>query len=170
MGHRIRVFAGEIAPLQQYLPLLGEARLYRLRRDAAFAVLPLDNEELDILHAAYGKGEWLAGSIELASGDADFARRASVHGLIAYFETDYFGGTGSQAAALWRNGEEVMAPDTHADGQHNPRDLPHMPVNTVLRAMGVAKGREIDEFDAFGLGNYRSNDAIRRAAFMVELR
>ena len=73
-----------------------------------------------------------------------FARALSADGAVAYLETEYFGGVGEQAAAVWRNGELVLSP---SQADH--------PVNAALRSLGVARGVRDDEFDVVGLGLHR---------------
>jgi hypothetical protein len=65
--------------------------------------------------------------------------------LFAVIETDYFGGHGTQAAAVYRGEEEVMAPERGRFGT----------INKALRLLGVKAGEGCDEFDTVGLGQYR---------------
>ena len=65
--------------------------------------------------------------------------------LFAVIETDYFGGVGDQAAAVYRGDKEVMAPAVGAVG----------PINQALRHLGVQAAAGTDEFDAVGLGRFR---------------
>lgn len=62
---------------------------------------------------------------------------------LAYIETEYFGGLGSQCGVLYENGKlQIQA--TWEDGI----------INKILNKMGVLKLKE-DEFDSLNLGNYR---------------
>jgi hypothetical protein len=76
---------------------------------------------------------------------AQLARSLSAHGPVAYVETDYFGGAGTQAATVWSKGQRVL---------RRPR-APSGPVNAALRLLGVAGAGLQDEFDTVGLGRYR---------------
>lgn len=76
-------------------------------------------------------------------------RHLAADPLFALVETNYFGGTGSQAAAVYRGASVVMPPEGTEIGRG-----PVGPINRALRALGViASGR--DEFDTVGLGRYR---------------
>ncbi|BAZ18387.1 hypothetical protein NIES4071_102720 (plasmid) [Calothrix sp. NIES-4071] len=67
--------------------------------------------------------------------------------LYAIIVTDYFGGIGTQAAALYK-GETLITDDEHA--------FDYGSINQVLRGLGVKATRGLDEFDTIGLSNYRS--------------
>ena len=62
----------------------------------------------------------------------------------AIVETEYWGGIGDQAAALY----EDMKLIKHKSGSGS--------INKVLKALGAVKGSSYDEFDALGLGGYRN--------------
>ena len=86
---------------------------------------------------------------------------------IVYFENEYFGGTGTQAAALWRNGELNYGPrlsSTSWDSQ-NQNDVVDngWPINEVLRIVGVWTDGGRDEFDSLELGKYRSTEDFNAA-------
>jgi hypothetical protein len=66
--------------------------------------------------------------------------------LSAIIETDYAGGIGDQAAAVYQGACEVMPPKTARIG----------PINEALRTLGVAARPPLDEFDTIGLGRYRN--------------
>lgn len=73
---------------------------------------------------------------------------------LGYLETEYFGGVGVQAAALWIGRRAVLQPSEHAA----VRDVPtppsaDWPINRMLAALGVARIAPQDEFDTVGLGH-----------------
>lgn len=68
----------------------------------------------------------------------------SLHAALAYIETEYFGGTGSQAGVLFINGEAEIKP-TKSDNI----------INQILQRLGVYKEKGKDEFDSISLGYYR---------------
>ena len=73
---------------------------------------------------------------------------------VAYVEAEYFGGIGSQFAAVWRGGALVLGPLIHAEDQ--PRPAAGMsPISQALRQLGVSANGHYDEFDAIGLGRHR---------------
>jgi hypothetical protein len=75
-------------------------------------------------------------------------RQVAPEPLFAVVETDYFGGQGDQAAAVYHGGREVMAPAAAAFG----------PINEALRHLGVRAAAGLDEFDTVGLGRFRDFD------------
>lgn len=74
--------------------------------------------------------------------------------LLAYLEADYFGGFGHQASVLWQDGRAIIGPMMAASNL----PLLEMPINRVLRVMGVQAEHAIDEFDALGLGSRRDTN------------
>jgi hypothetical protein len=77
--------------------------------------------------------------------DALWIREVSSAGRVAYIETEYFGGIGEQAAAVWEDGRLIM-PATLA---------PSGPINEALKLLGVQRTATQDEFDVAGLGRHR---------------
>jgi hypothetical protein len=73
-------------------------------------------------------------------------RRIAPEPLFAVIETDYFGGRGTQSAAVYR-GEAEVTPGESAGGG---------PINRALRLLGVVAVPPKDEFDTVGLGSYRN--------------
>lgn len=69
-------------------------------------------------------------------------------GRYAIIETDYWGGSGNQAAAVYQAGETLLAPRREERGV----------INAALRLLGVKKSFRKDEFDSVGLGEWRSFD------------
>ncbi len=65
---------------------------------------------------------------------------------VALIATAYFGGSGGQGAAAWSSAESLCWKTVKGS------------INEALRLLGVEKGERFDEFDAVGLGWYRSNE------------
>jgi hypothetical protein len=79
--------------------------------------------------------------------------------LLAYVETEYFGGRGFQGAVVWANGQLIFGPALTGDREDFQTDnLPDNAINIALRILGVLKGNSHDEFDAIGLGKHRNNE------------
>lgn len=79
----------------------------------------------------------------------------SVVDPVAYVEAEYFGGIGSQFAAVWRGGTLVLGPLALAEDE--PRPAPGgSPISQALRHPGVSADGHYDEFDAIRLGRHRS--------------
>jgi hypothetical protein len=75
---------------------------------------------------------------------------SSVQGMVMYFETEYFGGIGTQGAVVLEHGKVLLRPRVAESG----------PINEALALFGVeVRPPARDEFDTVGLGRYRSTDA-----------
>jgi hypothetical protein len=84
----------------------------------------------------------------LTQGLARLGAELSRGGPVAYVETDYFGGSGDQAAMIWEDGEVASAPwKTRMDA-----------IDGALLRLGAGKGKADDHFDALGLGRHRHTD------------
>jgi hypothetical protein len=154
MGHHIRGFVAPFEALSEAGATLPHARVVPLKLGYGFLPVtdrlagddePVPFPELDRLTA------------RLAEWAADRSRLFPV----AYVETDYFGGDGGQAAVGWREGTTVVGPLKTTDGlgpQRARTPLLDGAINRVVRFLGVFRGAVRDEFDALGLGSYRSND------------
>jgi hypothetical protein len=169
MGHAVRVFAGPLVALRAFEQVSQHARIYALKPDATIFVVPYDEDLEDDVQQFQGTGDWLETGPRLSTGAMAFAARASQSAGIGYLETEYFGGVGEQSAVLWQNGALALGPlsmsaDSGVVGRR-PRSL--WPVNAVLRGLGVRAGDHDDEFDALGLGSYRSLDAIVKRAQLI---
>ena len=73
-----------------------------------------------------------------------FLQQYSFHGKLAYVETDYFGGTGTQSGVLYENGQLRISPRS-GNGT----------INLLLKELGVRCMPDKDEFDSLHLGEYR---------------
>jgi len=73
---------------------------------------------------------------------------------VAYVEAEFFGGIGSQFAAVWRGGALTLGPLALAEDE--PWPAPGWsPISQALRELGVSADGHYDEFDAIGLGRHR---------------
>ena len=96
----------------------------------------------------------------LSSGVEALARKLSHTGPIAYLEVEMFGGTGTQAMVVWRDGEIWLGPAT-TEFRWPPPDAassPQWAFNQALRQLGVDRGEAFDEFDALNLGKCRHTE------------
>lgn len=105
MGHSIAGFVGRKELLREETRHLTHAVIASLEQ--GFGFLPATDD----LHDELGDGgsphdEFWRLSNGLARLGAELSRR----GPVAYVETDYFGGTGEQAAMVWENGEVISGP------------------------------------------------------------
>lgn len=120
-------------------------------------------EELELVPITDELFDRLGGGEQKSFGDAFYflsgaiealAVRASETAPIAYLEAHFFGGTGSQSAAVWSNRTPVLGPLTE-EAQWK-QDRTEWPINRVLRSLGVVAGSWADEFEAVRLGRHRS--------------
>ena len=75
---------------------------------------------------------------------------------VAYVEAEYFGGVGSQRAALWSAGTLTVGPITVDEGE--PFAPEGSPISQILAHLGVERVGHQDEFDIAGLDRHRSTE------------
>lgn len=152
MGHHLRAVIGKAQPVAQLARNWVYARLVVLPQ--GFALIPvtraLHEDVIELfgedLASPHGELVTLSTALERVASDAS-------HGAqLAYIETDYFGGRGTQAAIGWENGAVACGP--LLSGSHA------RPINAVLAWMGAVANTGSDEFDALKLGNYRNTDTV----------
>jgi hypothetical protein len=111
--------------------------------EQGFTLFPLTNQLLDNLQIPRSTG--LEGFSSLPNELTDLLANLSAIGPLLCFETDYFGGWGSQLAIVFENGKITFGPAQNSIG----------PINDGLRLLGVQAKADIDEFDTLGLGKNR---------------
>jgi hypothetical protein len=160
MAHTLKAVIGRTPDATELGSRWVLARLIALPQGMAMIPLTarlLDDMEKLVSSARHPRGEK---SGLLPAALSSVLEKVTQDCSLGYIETDYFGGVGSQTAALWRNGRLVLGPllrETHWDaesGQHI--DSGPAAINDVLVQLGVKRGRSVDEFDALGLSKYRS--------------
>lgn len=113
------------------------------------ALLPLRDVDMDAFLVP-PLGEAAAGFLYLFAQLSEQLQEASKGSPMAYIETDYFGGIGSQAAIVFVEGRLAYGALAGPIGV----------INGALRLLGVEiSGQAHDEFEAVGLSRYRHNDA-----------
>ena len=155
MSHCIQAFIGREAELRLMAQSYRSAFVISL--DQGFAILPLTKELFDELGVANGNQQEVQDErfLYLCSRTFQAGQLFSQKIPTAYVETDYFGGSGSQGAAVWANGELIFRPAGTEEGVDNPSETV---INAALQKIGVVKGNCLDEFEAVGLGTHRSNE------------
>jgi hypothetical protein len=121
---------------------------------SGLAILPLRDTDLDSL--PYGpfasnteRPDGLLSRHFLSEELSNELRAVSRGGTLMYFQTDYFGGVGTQAAVVFRDGALVFGPASAERG----------PINAALRLLGVrVTPPAVDEFDTVGLGRHRDTE------------
>lgn len=146
MGHSIRAVIGKWADVQR----IAEdwiCKMIELPQD--FGMIPLTIKLLEDME------ELLEPSCEEPCSEldgfdrtvADILESYSFHTKLAYIETDYFGGVGTQGGVLYENGREACPPRV-GEGT----------INALLKALGAWRKPDKDEFDCLELGKYRHID------------
>ena len=150
MTHVIATFIAKRRAAIALSRAMGNAPVYKLNHPELL-LIPVGDDAFDTVVAREGMSE-LAGPEfwRLTEVLMELARECSVHGPIAYGETDYFGGAGVQGAAAWLAGKLALPPTTHTAG----------PINAALHTIGLERANGLDEFDTLGLGQVRRMDAF----------
>ena len=97
----------------------------------------------------------------LSAALSDLLQSQSQRTKLAYIETDYFGGTGAQAAMLYENGQIAIKPLQTVDKWDAARQTctqtppGNRAINIVLKRLGVVCVKGCDEFDSILLGRER---------------
>ena len=98
----------------------------------------------------------------LSAGIAWLLEDRSRHGILAYIETDYFGGVGVQRAIAWQAGKIACGPILSGSSWEE-QGLVVTPsgdtaINQVLTRIGVRTDRKHDPFDMLGLVRFRHTE------------
>lgn len=151
MGHCIKAI---IAPLSTAATISRDwPELPRLERDNGFVVFPVSAVLIDAYIAPdVTPTETGDEFMLLTNGFRSMLRTLSRNGLLAYVETEYFGGIGGQGALVCRDGIEIMPPTWNQSGT----------INDALRLIGMKCGYFVDEFEIIGFGLARSNSGLLR--------
>jgi len=111
-------------------------------------LIPLTDDVVDGLPSSSGVASVEGSFWKLNAAIETLLQTLSRSGRVAYVEVDYFGGSGTQAAAVWHEGTVVFGPVcTEGRGA----------VNEALQFLGVVCGNALDEFDAVDLSNSGRN-------------
>jgi hypothetical protein len=148
MGYTLEAIIGSPSALRAEVEDLPAAVLVPLAQ--GLAMVPMTDELFDAV--TDGTSNRPLGFRMPSGFDRVLATWSSV-GPVSYVEADFFGGVGSQRAALWVGGELVLGPLSVDDNQ--PFEDAGSPISQVLRHLGVAQANYRDEFEAVGLGRHR---------------
>ena len=118
---------------------------------SGLVIVPLSGRQFDRI-TGLEPGPYADGFRYLSTRLMQVLAAASSEGPVVYIETDYFGGTGSQAAVAFLDGEMVLA--GHDAGAGDPQ-RGDWPINKALRLLGVSGSGGRDAFDILGLGRFR---------------
>lgn len=115
-------------------------------------LIPLEDDDLDSLGLDFS--QVADGFTYLSPALIEVCADLSRLGPLVYFETEYFGGAGTQAAAVFSDGYVVSPTPATGDGA----------VNSALRRVGIASQSGLDEFDYLGLSRNRHTSGWKKAA------
>jgi hypothetical protein len=93
---------------------------------------------------------------KLPIGFAERLAAWSAAGPVGYVEAEFFGGEGTQRAALWVDGAVAVGP--LLVGEDEPFPSAGSPISQLLRHLGVTRGDHYDEFHALQLGRHRDTE------------
>ncbi len=149
MGHCIHVIVAPTSTADSISEQWPE--LPRLDRDNGFAIFPIDADLIDARIAPDKTPTETNDEFKLlTNGFRTLLRSLSRGGLLAYVETEYFGGSGGQGALVCRDGDEIMPPEWHDSGT----------INDALKLIGLQGGVFADRFTAAGFADVRDDDDI----------
>lgn len=140
MGHHIHAIIGATAVVARAADLGLTSQPIAL--DSGFAWVPVPDHEIDRIAetTALPSSPWDDRFVHFGSVLPAIVAELSMHGPVAYVETEYFGGVGEQVATAFH---------------HRVRILECGSVNEALRAIGVLAARGRDEWDTLGLSGHR---------------
>ena len=144
MGHQINAIIGKRQAVRVFADRWTWAEVVDLPQDCGMVFLT-DALFDGITQLFDGPGREEPSSLTLFTSAIRRAlEEAARPGPLAYIETDYAGGYGTQAGVLLERGQAALGPLEGAGA-----------INRLLRAIGVWSRPGEDEFDALGLGRYR---------------
>jgi hypothetical protein len=145
--HVIQAFAGRLSAMRSAAEQLG----------AGYVELPSGLALVPATDALLERPSTIAATVapfSMLTRDALERWREVVSGdAFGYLETNYWGGVGTQSAAAWRGLETLVEPAMRENA-----------VNDALRALGVVRTFDRDEWDTVGLARFRSTEALIAAA------
>jgi hypothetical protein len=149
LSYTLEAIVGATTALRAAVDLQPSAVLAPLWRD--LALVPMTDELFDAV--TDGTGDRPLGFWKLPSGFDRVLSAWSSAGPVGYVEADFFGGVGSQRAALWTAGRLVLGPLSVDEGE--AFTSAGSPISQVLAHLGVPRDGYHDEFEAVGLGRRR---------------
>lgn len=144
MGHNISAIIGRRNTIQKLADTWIDASVIELPQE--FAMVFLTNTLIESIEEFYHiSDDFCCPELDSYSTIAEqLLQEFSFHTRLAYIETDYFGGVGTQGGVLYENGKIIIKPRS-GEGT----------INLLLKELGVMCIRGLDEFDSLNLGNYR---------------
>ncbi|MEL7475213.1 MAG: hypothetical protein AAGJ55_03160 [Cyanobacteria bacterium J06555_12] len=164
--HQIQVIVGKLEGVSQ----LAEKWLQPTRDlGQGVGLLPASKNLVEDVDELIGEG---SGRVypeldHLTRSLASMLQRESHAWRLAYLETEFFGGSGRQAAAVWDAQALIFGPKASESEWDSTNQIwvvdSGWPINEALRLIGVEADDRRDEFEALGLHELRSMDAFNAA-------
>lgn len=153
MGHSLEAVIATEPVLRELAGPIKEAHIVPLGQH--LSLLPMTDEFFDAITSAGAPR--LDGFWKAPAGFGSALAACSATGPVAYVETEFFGGLGTQSAQVWDGGKVVLGPLRLAEGDPFPVD--GSPISRALRHLGVTRSGYDDEFAAVGLDRHRETEA-----------
>ncbi|MER7750539.1 hypothetical protein [Kitasatospora sp. NPDC097643] len=155
MSYELQALIGTLELLTVAAAEVPAARVVPLAQ--GLALIPVTPEVLSALQADEG-GRRPADGAGFGWHPEGFELRLaawSKAGPIACVEAEYFGGSGTQRAAVWVDGRIILGPLT--SGEFEPSPPEGTPISRALRQIGArTEPGRTDEFESVGLPAHRS--------------
>jgi hypothetical protein len=164
MGHVLHAVIGRKPPVVHFAGRWFSACLVGLPQ--GFALVPLTESLFDeIATTAQSESSDPFPEFERLSATVEAALRdASAAGPVAYIETNYFGGCGTQSAIAWDRRKVSSGPFKTEDSWNGSEFVTNPPgeraINRVLAALGVVPAVGKDAFDTVNLSEFRSTESM----------
>jgi len=113
--------------------------------ECGFVMLPMTEDLLTFLRGEEEETREfpLEGFWKLSPQAYQLALSLSAKGPVAYMEAEFFGGVGGQSGVVWNAQNIILGPIHTTDGDDSKNVTA---INQVLRAVGVEREAEQDEF------------------------
>ncbi|MDO5559776.1 MAG: hypothetical protein Q4F95_09290 [Oscillospiraceae bacterium] len=144
MGHMIRGIIGKDSVMQNVSKNWRKAEKIILPQD--YSLICLNDDLFDVITELIDEGNTCEYPVlnYLTTSIIRFLETESADSQLVYIETNYFGGSGTQAGVLFENGSIKTQPVCN-DGA----------INQLLHNIGVYKEKGKDEFDSLQLYRFR---------------
>jgi hypothetical protein len=149
VGYELRALMADKVVLAAVTADLEQARIVPLWHE--MALVPMTDALFDAV--SDGSTAGALGFCFLPGGFERVLAAWSSTGPIAYVEAEYFGGVGTQRAAVWAQGALAFGPFASEPRERTSRQV--SPVSRALRLLGVVADCGLDEFDSVGLQRHR---------------
>lgn len=152
MAYRLEAVIGPAAVLSAATGEQPAMAVVPLRQ--GLGLVPMTDEAFAAVHDGTPPG--LPGFCKLPGGFERVLCAWSAQGPVAYVEAEFFGGAGTQAAAVWDGGRLALGPVVI--GEAEPIPASGTPISQALARLGVLRGDHFDEFEAAGLARHRDTE------------